>query len=201
MTKRLQALLAQIDANPKRRERVDRYKRAINTALALGRLRESQAITQRELAARMGVAQSNISRIEREDDVYLSTLRSYVENLGGRLEINAVFHNETIKIGPDSLQVRPTTFAPIGQALPKIPFNEGLRPFTEWMDGQLAQAQEDINISMSGQLIPPRAKAFADKTTVDSAKGLSLGGAVQQTITGSNRATSSPLVSTNTLVA
>jgi DNA-binding Xre family transcriptional regulator len=101
MTKRLDALRERIVADPQRRERLRAYSRAIETALALGRLREARAVTQAELAARMAVSQANISRIEHEDDVYLSTLRAYVENLGGRLEINAVFPDVTIAIGTD----------------------------------------------------------------------------------------------------
>jgi hypothetical protein len=36
------------------------------------------------------VTQANVSRIEHEEDVYLSTLRGYVEALGGQLELRAV---------------------------------------------------------------------------------------------------------------
>jgi len=37
--------------------------------------------------------------VERGQDVYLSTLRSYVEALGGRLELTAVFPDQTITLG------------------------------------------------------------------------------------------------------
>jgi transcriptional regulator with XRE-family HTH domain len=111
VTKRLQALRAQIQADPQRRERVKQYERAIETALALGRLREARAVTQRELAARMAVSQANVSRIEHEEDIYLSTLRTYIENLGGNLEINAVFPDATITIGTQDLRIQPTVEA------------------------------------------------------------------------------------------
>lgn len=39
-----------------------------------------------------------VSRIEREEDVYLSTLRRYVAALGGELEINAVFPDRTVSL-------------------------------------------------------------------------------------------------------
>ncbi|MCA9878597.1 MAG: XRE family transcriptional regulator [Thermomicrobiales bacterium] len=64
-------------------------------SLALAELRQSQGLTQREVAETLGVSQANISRIEHEEDVYLSTLRSYAEALGGRLEINVVFPEMT----------------------------------------------------------------------------------------------------------
>ena len=44
-----------------------------------------------ELADRLDRSQGNISELERRSDVYLSSLREYVEALGGELEINAVF--------------------------------------------------------------------------------------------------------------
>jgi len=45
----------------------------------------------------------NVSRLEGRSDVYLSTLRSYVEALGGHLEIAAVFPDErvAIAVGPE----------------------------------------------------------------------------------------------------
>ncbi len=46
----------------------------------------------------LGVTQANISRIEHEEDLYLSTLRSYVEALGGRLEVNAVFADGVVSL-------------------------------------------------------------------------------------------------------
>ena len=40
-----------------------------------------------------------MSRIEHEEDVYLSTLRNYVEALGRRLEIAAVFPDQVLRLG------------------------------------------------------------------------------------------------------
>ncbi|MHB8060927.1 MAG: hypothetical protein ACYDHO_08870 [Gaiellaceae bacterium] len=42
--------------------------------------------------------QPGISRIENEADLFVSTLRSYVEALGGELEISAVFEDLKISI-------------------------------------------------------------------------------------------------------
>jgi hypothetical protein len=48
------------------------------------------------------MTQGNASRPEGRSDIYLSTLRSYVEALGGHLEIAAVFGDERlpVKVGP-----------------------------------------------------------------------------------------------------
>jgi predicted transcriptional regulator len=77
--------------------------RAIEDALALAELRQARQITQVQLAGALGISQGNVSRLEGRSDVYLSTLRSYVEALGGHLEIAAVFDGERVAmaIGPD----------------------------------------------------------------------------------------------------
>lgn len=58
-------------------------------------LRERSAKTQQQVAARMRVAQSDVSKIERRSDMKLSTLRSYVEALGGSLRIKVRLPNVT----------------------------------------------------------------------------------------------------------
>jgi hypothetical protein len=50
----------------------------------------------------LDVTQANVSRIERQDDLYLSTLGEYVAALGGHLELHAVFPDQVI-----ALEVRP----------------------------------------------------------------------------------------------
>lgn len=104
MLKKFSTLSMPVAEDPQRRERIDQRKRAVITALALGRLRESRAITQRELANTLSVSQANVSRIEHEEDLYISTLRSYIEALGGRLELRAVFEDASIDISEDGLQ-------------------------------------------------------------------------------------------------
>jgi predicted transcriptional regulator len=72
--------------------------RAIEDALALAELRQSRHVTQVQLAETLGISQGNVSRLEARSDVYLSTLRSYVEALGGHLEIAAVFGDELVRV-------------------------------------------------------------------------------------------------------
>jgi transcriptional regulator with XRE-family HTH domain len=68
--------------------------RALRDAIRLNELRSARGMTQVELAGRLGVSQGSVSELERRDDVYLSTLREYVQALGGELEIAAVFDGE-----------------------------------------------------------------------------------------------------------
>ena len=89
---------ADVVATPEGRARVDDYKRVINDALALAALRAERGVSQRQVAGALGVSQANVSRIEHEEDLYLSTLRRYVAALGGELEVSAVFPDERVTL-------------------------------------------------------------------------------------------------------
>lgn len=58
---------------------------------SLRELRRARDLTQNQLAATLGVSQAQVSRIETQADLYLSTLRSYVQAMGGDLELRVVF--------------------------------------------------------------------------------------------------------------
>jgi transcriptional regulator with XRE-family HTH domain len=57
---------------------------------ALGDLRRAREITQVELARRLAVSQATVSKFEKSNPA-VSTVKRYVEALGGRLEMTAVF--------------------------------------------------------------------------------------------------------------
>src|SRR4051794_25136375 len=76
---------------PPNRERLGTLKRAVELEIALHELRERRGVTQEQVAAHLGTSRPNVSRIEREDDVRMSTLQRYVEALGGKLELVARF--------------------------------------------------------------------------------------------------------------
>ena len=61
-------------------------------------LREAVGLTQEELARKVEVTQSQLSKLERRQDHRLSTLRRYVEALGGRLEVFAVVDGKKIRL-------------------------------------------------------------------------------------------------------
>jgi DNA-binding XRE family transcriptional regulator len=67
--------------------------------MTLRELREAAGKTQAEVADLTGVAQSELSRLERRDDHRLSTLRRYVEALGGELEVTALINGKRITLG------------------------------------------------------------------------------------------------------
>lgn len=74
----------------KRRARIERRAGELAT---LKDLRRAVERTQEELAASLGVRQDTVSRIERRSDILLSTLRRYVEAMGGELNLVARFPN------------------------------------------------------------------------------------------------------------
>jgi DNA-binding XRE family transcriptional regulator len=78
-------------ADPERAARIDALAAAIENALDLAEMRRRQGMTQKQLAEAMNVSQANVSRIEHGIDAQLSTIRTYVQALGGKLEIRAVF--------------------------------------------------------------------------------------------------------------
>jgi hypothetical protein len=79
-------------------EDVAAIKQAVEDALDLAELRKHRGITQVQLADKLSIAQGNVSQIEHRRELYLSTLRDYVEALGGRLELAAVFDDERIPV-------------------------------------------------------------------------------------------------------
>ena len=67
-------------------------------AMNLRALRESAGKTQEELAALATLSQAELSRFEKREDHLLSTLRRYVEALGGTLEVCAVFGDRKVRL-------------------------------------------------------------------------------------------------------
>jgi DNA-binding Xre family transcriptional regulator len=84
--------------DPERRARIEAGARAMIDAARLAEVRESRSVRQVDLAAALKVTQSNVSRIESQDDHYLSTLANYVESLGGKLSVVIEFPDQTINL-------------------------------------------------------------------------------------------------------
>jgi len=73
-------------------EAIEKEARTLHTEYELLRdLRLAHTVTQQQLADLMAVRQASISKLERQDDILVSTLRRYVEALGGQLEVRARF--------------------------------------------------------------------------------------------------------------
>lgn len=59
--------------------------------MTLRDLRKAREYSQHAVSERLHVNQSEVSKIEKRTDMYLSTLRDYIESLGGELDIIAKF--------------------------------------------------------------------------------------------------------------
>jgi DNA-binding XRE family transcriptional regulator len=79
-------------------ERVAALKTSILRDQALEELRHTHEITQQDLGDVMGLSQKRVSQLEHQDDARVSTVRAYIEALGGHLQILAVFDGESIPI-------------------------------------------------------------------------------------------------------
>jgi DNA-binding XRE family transcriptional regulator len=78
----------------KRREKVNaRAKEILAEEMSLQELRKARQQSQQKLAEVLHVKQGEISKIEHRTDMYVSTLRDYIEAMGGTLEITAYFPN------------------------------------------------------------------------------------------------------------
>ena len=88
MVKKLEDILSALPA--KRKSKITQRAAELATLRDL-RLAASQ--TQAEMAQALGVRQDTISRLEQRSDMLLSTMRRYVEAMGGQLEIVATFPN------------------------------------------------------------------------------------------------------------
>jgi transcriptional regulator with XRE-family HTH domain len=78
--------------------RSDEIYARLKAEMALEELRGALRMTQQQLAKILHVDQSAISKLERRTDMYVSTLERFIEAMGGRLEIRAVFPEGSVRI-------------------------------------------------------------------------------------------------------
>ena len=95
------------DFTPERRQRIEALKGEMLAEMPLHELRRARALTQRDLANMLRVNQPAISKLEQRTDMYVSSLRSYIEAVGGKLKIVAEFPEGEVAI---------TNFYEVGEA-------------------------------------------------------------------------------------
>jgi transcriptional regulator with XRE-family HTH domain len=81
-------------------------------AALLGEIRRARQMTQETLAEALSMSQSEVSKVEHRTDVYVSTLRRYIEAMGGELEIVARFPNGDVEIIQIASEVGARELAP-----------------------------------------------------------------------------------------
>ncbi len=81
-----------------RRRRAHQRAREMLAEMPLQELRRARELTQQALAKTLGSNQASVSRLEQRTDMYVSSLRGYIEALGGELEIVARFPDGVVLI-------------------------------------------------------------------------------------------------------
>jgi DNA-binding XRE family transcriptional regulator len=96
MAKKFADLRAQM--TPESRARAEAKAKAMLADMPLNELRQARGLSQKMLADVLHVQQPSIAKIEKRTDMYISTLRSHIEAMGGQLEVVARFPDGVVKI-------------------------------------------------------------------------------------------------------
>ncbi len=90
MTQTLNDMIAGLPVDQQREVEVQAA-RLIEDEMTLRDLRKAHALTQERMAEALHISQDGVSRIEKRSDFLLSTLRSYIEAMGGKLRLVVEF--------------------------------------------------------------------------------------------------------------
>lgn len=96
MAKKLSDLRAKM--NPEAQKRASAMAQSMLAEMPLNELRQARGLSQKMLAEVLQVQQPSIAKIEKRTDMYLSTLRSHIEAMGGELDVVARFPDGAVKI-------------------------------------------------------------------------------------------------------
>lgn len=83
---------------PDRRARAMQKATVMIEDMDLAELRRARSLSQQQLATVLHVNQASVAKMEKRADMYLSTLRSYVEAMGGELQLTARFADRAVQI-------------------------------------------------------------------------------------------------------
>jgi len=84
--------------NPEAQKRSHLMAETMLAEMPLNELRQARGLSQKMLAELLQVQQPSIAKIEKRTDMYLSTLRSHIEAMGGELDVVARFPDGAVKI-------------------------------------------------------------------------------------------------------
>ena len=103
-----------VQMSPDSRARSDALYRQLLAEMPLQELRKALELTQQQVAASLGVNQVAVSKMESQTDMYVSTLRRFVEAMGGELRIVAHFPEGNVEIS--QFQRKPEPAEPAAMA-------------------------------------------------------------------------------------
>ena len=96
MSKKFSVLRSKM--SPEARAKSAAKAREMMAEMPLHELRQALGLSQKNLADVLNVQQPSIAKLEKRTDMYLSSLRSHIEAMGGELEIVARFPDGLVKI-------------------------------------------------------------------------------------------------------
>jgi DNA-binding transcriptional regulator YiaG len=76
---------------PETRDRMEAEAQRLSDDLHLSLLRKARGLTQETMAELLGVSQAEVSKMERRTELYVGTLRKFIEAMNGELVIAARF--------------------------------------------------------------------------------------------------------------
>jgi len=81
-----------------RRVDIDKKVKETLAEMPLNELRNARGLSQKMLAEALNIQQPAIAKLEKRTDMYISTLRSHIEAMGGELEVIARFPDGDVRI-------------------------------------------------------------------------------------------------------
>lgn len=90
-----------VSAHPVNEMRAALYERLMEAQERIAHARYRSGVSNRVVQAALDVADERLTEDEQREDLYLSALTHYVEALGGRLEVRAVFDDESVVVRRD----------------------------------------------------------------------------------------------------
>ena len=96
MAKKFEALRNKMSLE--RQQAVEKRVQKIIAEMPLADLRKARQLTQSQIGELLKISQASVSKMEGQTDMYLSTMKKFVEAMGGELEIVAKFPEGPIRI-------------------------------------------------------------------------------------------------------
>lgn len=84
--------------SPERRKKIHARTKEMLAEMPIHALRRARQLSQEEIAEILDIKQGSVSKLERRTDLYISTLRRYIEAMGGELELQAHFPEGSVTI-------------------------------------------------------------------------------------------------------
>jgi len=81
-----------------RLEKIDAMTKNMLAEMPMHELRRARHLSQQQLADELDIKQASVSKLERRTDLYISTLRRYIEAMGGELTLQAHFPEGAVTI-------------------------------------------------------------------------------------------------------